>query len=240
MNLVIDIGNTHAKIAVFDNRTLVIKKACSSIELVPILNDLFLKYDLNRTILSTVAAFNLDVQQLLESKSGVLLFDENTPIPLNNLYKTPETLGKDRIANAVGAFHLFKNENVLCIDLGTCIKFDVVTKHGQYVGGSISPGLSMRFQALNEFTANLPLIELNSKPSLIGTDTTSSIQNGIQLGIQHEISGLIKDYREQYSQLKVVLTGGDHIHFAKALKNSIFARPNLTLQGLNEVLIFNE
>ena len=240
VNLVIDIGNTQIKLALFSDRKLVTKQVYTSAEIPSVIKSLFTKYDIRDTILSSVTKTNLELLKLLESKNGVVCFDEYTKIPIENLYQTPKTLGKDRLANAIGASQLFKNEHVLCIDIGTCIKFDIITKLGHYLGGSISPGVNMRFQSLNVFTAKLPLIERKDNPDLIGTTTNSSIQSGIQWGIEKEIDGTITEYHRQYPQLKVVLTGGDHIHFAKALKNSIFARPNLTLEGLNEVLIFNE
>jgi type III pantothenate kinase len=240
VNLVIDIGNTQAKIALFKERELAEKATCSLFELHSFVEVLFAKYEIQKSILSAVANYSPTIIRLLESQGSVIIFDEFTAIPIKNLYKSPKSLGKDRLANAIGAAHFFKNEDVLSVDMGTCIKFDLVTKNGQYVGGSISPGLNMRFKSLNTFTDKLPLLNLTDNPNLVGTETDTSIQSGVQWGIKKEIEGVIAEYGRQYSQLKVVLTGGDHIYFAKAFKNSIFARPNLTLEGLNEVLIFNE
>ena len=153
-------------------------------------------------------------------------------------YDTPKTLGTDRIANAVAAHHYSNTEQALVIDVGTCIKFDLVLK-GKYQGGSISPGYAMRLKAMHEFTGALPQLELEDFSPTIGKSTKQAMLSGVINGIQAEISGFINYYTQQYQQLTIFLTGGDHKRFDKELKNSIFADDNLTIKGLYIILKHN-
>lgn len=166
-----------------------------------------------------------------------------TSLPVKNLYKTPETLGKDRIANAAGANYYFPGRNVLSIDAGTCIKYDFVNSENEYSGGAISPGLDMRFKALHHFTAQLPLIKKmkSGGENLIGQTTKDSILSGVQNGVMAEISGIINQYRDKFKKVSVIITGGDSIFINTLVskKNRIFAVPDLTLLGLNIILDFN-
>jgi type III pantothenate kinase len=163
-----------------------------------------------------------------------------TPLPIKNNYATPKSLGKDRLAAAVGAWSLFPNQNSLSIDVGTAIKFDLINQASEYIGGSISPGISLRFQSLHNFTAKLPLVQYKNSHPLIGFDTETSILSGVLNGINSEIDGLIELYKVQYPDLKIILSGGDSIYFENNLKSNIFAVSNLVQIGLNEILIFNE
>ena len=161
-------------------------------------------------------------------------------MPFNNLYKTPNTLGVDRIALVAAAVKQFPNTNVLIIDAGTCITFDFVDVNASYLGGAISPGIKMRYKALNKFTANLPLIDALELHDFIGKNTEESIISGVLNGVKNEINGIIEDYYLKYLDLTVVLTGGDTNFLSKQLKSSIFANQNFLLQGLNEILKFNQ
>ena len=163
----------------------------------------------------------------------------STPIPIENLYLTKDTLGVDRLANAVAANSIFPQRNVLVVDCGTCVKYDFVNHKNQYLGGSISPGLQMRFKALNQFTGKLPLLKPEAHPSLIGDSTETAITSGVINGLVAEIKGVIKSYTSIYENLTVILTGGDASFFDKELKSNIFVEPNLTLIGLNEILRYN-
>ena len=162
-----------------------------------------------------------------------------TNVPFVNLYKTPTTLGVDRIALVVGAVNEFPKKNTLIIDAGTCITFDFVNSKSEYLGGAISPGIKMRFDSLNHFTANLPLLEKEEVNDFIGKNTKESINAGVVNGVIQEIDGVINQYKKKYLDLTVVLTGGDTNFLAKQLKSSIFANQNFLLQGLNTILIFN-
>ncbi|MDG2227333.1 MAG: type III pantothenate kinase [Flavobacteriales bacterium] len=238
MNLIVDIGNTLIKVAQFELGN------CRNIERFKD-PSLFLKYvssmSANNVILSSVreVSFTNDVLNLF---SDSLLLTTKTHLPITNTYKTPETLGNDRIANAVGAFTAFPNQNTLTIDLGTCIKFDFINANNEYLGGSISPGLKMRFNALHTLTDNLPLIDDVEINQLIGTDTTSSIQVGVCQGMIGEITNMIRQYEKKYDKLNIILTGGDlrwFLDIEMSQKNSIFADEFHTLKGLNTILDYN-
>ncbi|HYG01583.1 MAG TPA: type III pantothenate kinase [Chryseosolibacter sp.] len=236
MNLVVDYGNSAAKVGIFDNENLMEKHTFSD-------EDALLRY-LNKLSVEhlIVSSVKTDAQQIIKwvNHNGLsMVLNYRLPLPIKNLYSTPETLGVDRLAAVCGARQLFENENCLVIDAGTCITFDVLDKHGRYFGGAISPGLNMRFQALNTFTAKLPLITPVENPRLIGTSTESCIHSGVINGLIAELNGIIDQYEAKYDDLQVLLCGGDTHFFEKKLKASIFASPELVLVGLNSILIYN-
>jgi type III pantothenate kinase len=170
----------------------------------------------------------------------VLVLNSTTPIPVSNCYKTPNTLGNDRIALVVGATVHYSGHNVLVIDAGTCITYDFINAEQEYLGGSISPGIRMRYSALHQYTSQLPMLKTEEKAALIGGDTEESIHSGVINGVLAEIDGVIQRYIEQYPDVKVVVTGGNVKLFDKGLKNTIFASPNLLMEGLNKILDYNE
>jgi type III pantothenate kinase len=237
MKLIVDQGNTLIKLALFDvsnqliemssnkNWELVIEKWCN-------------EFSIDQVIFSSVGENAKIIQSYLENKfQKVLILTNATQIQLPNRYQTPETLGVDRIANAAYAIYS-KQFPALIIDCGTCLKFDVVNEKGEYLGGSISPGLKMRCRAMHEFTAKLPLVQpiVDEVPTLIGVTTESSLLSGSYLGMLHEIEHTISRYQELFKEINIFLTGGDAEYFVKALKKGIFADPFLTLKGLNEIL----
>ena len=181
-----------------------------------------------------------ELTALLKNKLQVIYLDHRMKLPFENQYKSKETLGLDRAAGVAGAHFLFPNEHILVIDAGTCITFDILTSEGVYLGGSISPGISMRFKALNKFTGRLPLIEDKRKISLIGDTTEASILSGVYNGILGEVELQVRLYKEKFGNVKVVITGGDLDFFESNLKLEIFAQPNLVLYGLNKILDYNE
>jgi len=159
--------------------------------------------------------------------------NHSTPVPFINKYRTPETLGKDRIAIASAAVQLFPNENVLVIDTGTSITYDLVTSKEEYIGGGISPGLNMRFKALHNFTHRLPLVKMQdaeAKINLVGDSTETSILSGVVVGAKAEVENIINQYCSLYSSLKIIISGGDHKYFEKLLKSNIFAAPNIVVR----------
>jgi type III pantothenate kinase len=160
-------------------------------------------------------------------------------MPLKILYKTPATLGVDRLAAACGARALFPLQHCLTIDAGTCVTFDFIDMDGNYYGGAISPGMNMRFQALHTFTARLPLVSPAGEANLIGDSTESSIRSGVINGLAAEIDGIIHQYQLKFEGLRAILCGGDALFFENKLKASIFASPELVLVGLNSILIYN-
>jgi len=168
-----------------------------------------------------------------------IILDNQTPLPIKNNYQTPETLGKDRLAAVTGAYQLYPGQNVLVIDAGTAVTYDFINHKGEYAGGSISPGLTMRFRALHTFTTRLPLLQAEEISYLTGCNTRESILSGVMNGLRIEIDGIIDQYSILWPSFQVILTGGDAKYFEKILKNSIFASPNLVITGLKLILDYN-
>ncbi len=241
MKLIIDIGNTRTKLAVFwgnETKEIFFTENLS----VKLLTKIVEKYPaIGSAILSSVKDYSPEVDTFLRDRFYFLKLDNKTPLPVKILYKSPQTLGKDRMAIAAASQTLFAGENVLAIDAGTTITYDFVNEKGEYPGGSISPGIQMRLKALHAYTGKLPLVDsLISNIDLVGNNTQSSILSGVLNGVIAEVDGIISAYRAHYPQLKVVLSGGDEKYFDKRLKNNIFALPNFVLKGLKEILDFNE
>lgn len=237
MNLVIDIGNTLTKVAIFSNNQIIFNNNYDSLTANHIQN-LLNKYNIVNSIIAEVKNFDAALQLMLTEKTNFFTLNGNTNLPFNNLYATPTTLGKDRVAVISAASKLFPGTNVLVIDIGTCITFDLIDVNNNYSGGAISPGLNMRLKALQHFTGKLPLVELEEEdtPKFIGDSTINSIKSGVFYGIKHEIEGVINAYDGQYDDLKIVLTGGNAERFELAPKNRIFADKFFVLKGLNEIL----
>lgn len=195
---------------------------------------------LNQAILSSVKPVDDELLQFLSGNFDFFIeLDHRTEIPIKNLYETPETLGKDRLAAAVGANELFPNQNILIIDAGTAITYDLVSEKNEFIGGNISPGLQMRFKALNQFTGKLPLVNHSDDFQHIGRNTTDAIRAGVQNGILYEIAQTIELFNKNYQNLQIVMTGGDSIFFDKKLNYTIFVHFNITLIGLNRILEYN-
>ncbi len=238
MNLILDIGNTRVKIAVFQKHTIVELSITSPEKIGKEITKLQKQYTIKNAILSSVGETEAkDLKELTAIKKVVVL-DHTVKIPFINNYKTPKTLGVDRIALVSAAIEQYPSKNVLVIDAGSCITYDFVNEERTYFGGAISPGIHMRYQSLHTFTANLPKLKIDEF-SLIGQDTKTSMHSGVLNGILHEIEGVIAEYQHKYPNLTVVLTGGDTNFLAKKLKSSIFANPNFLLEGLNSILIHN-
>jgi type III pantothenate kinase len=238
MNLVIDNGNTALKIGVFDGDSLLFQEVYSDQDTIKLLTDLA-KFQFRKVLVSRVSPLPPSLESLLEKHPDVMLLNASTLLPIANFYKTPETLGNDRLANAIAANMLFPNQNCLIIDVGTCIKYDFIS-NSSYLGGAISPGLMMRYKALNYYTSQLPLLSPIDNPELLGIDTQSSIHSGIINGIKSEMLGFMSQYLEKYSTIQFILTGGDCRYFLNLSKTSIFVDPFLNLKGLNTILQFNK
>ncbi|MCA1763482.1 MAG: type III pantothenate kinase [Cryomorphaceae bacterium] len=240
-DMVIDIGNTRMKVALFvgnelDGVLFFSNRAHKKVA------DLLEKTHPERGIVSNVSKLNKPVANLFRKNMDLVYFEQAIKTPVEISYKTPKTLGTDRIANAVGAHKLYPKNNVLIIDFGTCIKYDIVTKNGEFKGGSIAPGVQMRFKSMHKMTGKLPRIKtwLEEDENWPGTDTKSSMVSGVIQGIHSEILRYMDISAEHYNNLTVIATGGDFMFFDKAFKNIIFAHPYLTLQGLHEILIHNK
>lgn len=236
--LVIDQGNTLTKVALFEQDELIFDRLFSSFNASDANSLGINQKEISAGIISSVATDPGVIINLFKSVDWLIL-DHKTPLPVTNNYLTPETLGKDRIAAVIAASSLFPEKDILVIDAGTAITYDFITKDKRYIGGSISPGLTIRFKALHTFTGRLPLFETAVYDDLIGRDTYGSILSGVMHGAMFEINGFINEYEQLYPGLELILTGGDAIYFDKKLKSHIFASPNLVLNGLKLILQYN-
>ena len=239
MDLVIDIGNTLQKLAVFSDEGVLLDLFSEKKLSISLLENLFCQYPIKRAIVSSVRENDDSVLRWLEEKTQLIRFSSNCRLPIRLKYATPETLGTDRIANAVGANALYPNRNVLSIMAGTCLVTDFVNEKGEYLGGSIAPGVRMRFKALSQFTSRLPLVEPENIDFFVGDSTQNSILSGVMNGIILEINGIIRQYSRHYSLLKVILSGGDAELLQNSIKKRIFAAQNPILVGLHKILKLN-
>jgi len=248
MNLTVDIGNTNVKLAVFDKEELIESGSFDNIPENKLVSDFLSNHiSINQIIVSSVGS-ELAFEAILPKQTMIHL-THSTPIPIENLYKSTDTLGTDRIALAVAANNQFPNCNVLVIDAGTCITYDYVNAKNQYMGGSIAPGIGLRFKAMHTFTGRLPLVNaenVKSEVELTGNTTKTSMQSGVINGVIAEVAGIINAYLLKYDGLKVLLTGGNSYILENTLlslfhlkKNLIFANPNLVHKGLNAILNYN-
>lgn len=238
MNLVLDFGNTRIKAAIFEKGEL--KQDFVFNQISEAQQTLLQFPNIHHGLVASVTAQHQVFVDLLKTRFPVMLFEASTPTPLQNLYRSVNTLGSDRLAAAVGAFGLYPNQDVLTIDAGTCIKYNFVNTQNHYLGGAISPGLPMRLKAMHEYTHALPLIEVDKNyDKLTGQSSAESLLSGALIGAACEVDSMIDRYRVVYPNLVVVLTGGDADYLSKQVKNRFFAHPKLLLQGLNTILRYN-
>ncbi|HTA84424.1 MAG TPA: type III pantothenate kinase [Bacteroidia bacterium] len=235
MNLTIDIGNTSVKTAIFKGNSISKAIIHSSFTISTLKKIVAENPDIENVVLCTVRDYPKEWRSYL-NKFHFIELTEKTPVPIKNAYLTPSTLGKDRLAAAVGANAIYPGKNILSITAGTCIIYDLVTK-GVYKGGAISPGLYMRFHALHTFTDKLPLVEANTNyRNLVGRNTEESIRSGVQQGMVQEIKGVIKAYKGKYPDLQIIMSGGSLSWLRKSIKEKINPQPFLALKGLNVIL----
>ncbi|WP_282030579.1 type III pantothenate kinase [Winogradskyella eximia] len=240
MNLIVDVGNTYVKFAIYNSYNLIFKLSFELSEFKKQYKTLKKDFPkLEKAIISSVGHLTQDQVELIKKDLPVIELSSMTKLPFNNLYKTPKTLGVDRMALVGASVQQFSDKNVLIIDAGTCITYDFITKENNYLGGAISPGIRLRYKTLNNLTANLPLLETEEPKSIIGNSTETSIHSGVVNGVVKEIDGIIDQYIEDYLDLTVILTGGDAIFLSNQLKNTIFANSNFLLEGLNFILEYN-
>ena len=240
MNLILDVGNSYVKMAVFTNNKLHYREILKpNLNLTSFLKAIKSLPDIMNVIISSVSELNVDVYSYLNTNYKVIDINNQLKFPFENCYHTPNSLGGDRLALAAAASFYYPNKNVLIIDAGTCITYDLINASNQYLGGGISPGIAMRYKSLNYFTSRLPLLDSKNDSELIGTDTNRSIESGVINGVISEIDGIISQYMMEFDDLTVVLTGGDSEFLSMQLKNSIFANSNFLLEGLNYLLQFN-
>jgi type III pantothenate kinase len=234
-DFIIDIGNSNFKVAALENDEITeiyrFNKE-EDLKLIQLIKN-------KNVILSNVAKSEL--LALVEANCNLLFYPTNSiDFPFYSEYKTKETWGMDRACNVAAASYYFPERNVLIVDIGTCLKFDLIDKTNTYLGGSISPGIRLRFESLATQTANLPLLQHQIEYDLIGKSTSESIINGVINGCYSEILGLIQQYEDNFDDLQIIITGGDSFYFDFNEKSNIFADENLTLKGLYQLYLFNE
>lgn len=240
MNLAIDIGNSFVKFAsIVDGR--VVKKAKE-----PKFTQRFYKAFVGKKkvegiVLSSTRNEDQRMIRFLKKQAFFIKLDHKTKIPIKNAYKTPKTLGKDRLAAAIGAFTQYPKTNCLIIDVGTCMTYDFLDHKGVYQGGNIAPGIELRYRAMDEFTARLPLVKRSYTGQLFGDSTKSALQNGGLMGVIFEIEGFIGRLKQIYkNKINIILTGGDAEYLAEHIKSQIFVHSELVLIGLNTILEYNQ
>lgn len=241
MNLAIDIGNTLAKMAVIEAGQVVDTfkfEGAGEAEVASVLESY---PDVEAAVLVSPRDDVREIESFLKTHlKRYMRFDHTVAVPLKNCYRTPDTLGCDRLAAAVGANALYPATNVMIADFGTAITVDMVSAAGEFLGGNISPGAMTRFRALHDYTCSLPLRTLRQEETeLLGRDTFSAIESGVINGIVYEIEGYIGRLSAQYPDLRIIFTGGDGNFFAKRVKNPIFATYDLVAYGLNRILEYN-
>src|SRR5690606_21619360 len=231
MNLVIDVGNTFVKFAVFQGDELIFKTSLEEQVFQKEFEIILETYPkIESCIISSVGKLNETALKEIKKHLKLVVLNSDTRLPFKNLYTTPRTIGMDRLALVSGAVKQFPRANVLIIDAGTCITYDFISSENNYLGGAISPGIRMRYQSLNNLTANLPLLNTKYPEHFIGNTTEQAIHSGIIFGVLSEMDGIIALYKEKYSDLTVILTGGDANFLSKQLKSSIFANSNFLLE----------
>lgn len=237
MNLVLDIGNTRVKSAVFEQDKLVESWVWERSAALKNTVDVLSRFSISRAMVASVGGSFIELSSLLEdSVASFYVLSSSSKLPYKSLYSTPSTLGVDRLAVVAAAQFLYPNANCLIIDAGSCITYELLTSLGVYKGGGISPGIQMRYNAMNTQTASLPLLTRTDTVSPYGDSTTSCMHSGVILGVCYEIEGWISSVGTNLENLTVILTGGDAKYLSKQLKNTIFAHPNLALIGINQLL----
>ncbi|NOS94149.1 MAG: type III pantothenate kinase [Cyclobacteriaceae bacterium] len=235
MNLVVDVGNTRIKAATFEEDRMV---ASFQFEHLIALREKLGSQIFQHVLISSVNQPDADFD-FIQPTGKKLILSPQLPLPIKNVYATPQTLGVDRLAGACGAYAIFPGKNCLVIDAGTCINYEFIDESGTYHGGAISPGIDMRFKAMHTFTARLPLVQRKADADLVGNSTETCMQSGVMNGVVAEVENTIEKYREKYPSVVVLLCGGDAPFFENRLKPTIFAAPDLVLKGLNRILRYN-
>ncbi len=245
MNIVIDIGNSNLKLSLFKEDRIIESVTFNRTDVNKVLSTLQRRIEkhkeINKAILSSVSGVDIQLENFLTKSMNLYInVNHETEIPIKILYKTPITLGVDRLAAVVGANNIFPDKNVLIFDAGTALTIDFINSNNEYVGGNISPGIMMRFKALNEYTEKLPLLKAEYKyKNLIAQTTKDAVLSGVQNGILFEIQGYIERFKKKYSNLKIIFTGGDAFFFELKIKKDIFAAPEIVMKGLNRILEYN-
>lgn len=240
INLCIDWGNTSVKASIFQDERLAEIRTFSGADAETELSSLINQYKPVKAILASVTNHPAAIEDMVKSQvKSYIKLDGNTRLPVMSAYATPETLGADRLALAVGAWAVYPDKNTLIVNVGTCITYNFTQKNKTFRGGAISPGLHMRLKAMHEFTDKLPLVPVEGELLLLGYDTATCMRSGAVFGMACEIDGMVNEYAAQYQDFNAILTGGDAAFFAGKLKSKIFADSELLSRGLNLILNYN-
>ena len=243
MNLTIDQGNSRTKVALFNDEGRIVKSFMYKTFSASDIERLFSLYPITDSIISSVVNIEAAVVNILNRKSRhFVLFDHLTPVPITNCYASPETLGQDRLAAAVGAASICPNENLLIIDAGSAITYDFVSEKNEFLGGNIAPGIKMRLTMLNRMTKKLPLIEVeeNELIPLFGKTTRDAIAVGVVRGISYEVKGYVRTLGERTKHYALFLTGGNAPYILNNCRFNFHYEKHLVLIGLNRILEFNK
>lgn len=239
LTLCLDFGNTRQKAALFEDDRIQ-KIIYLGDELFTSVANIVEEYRPRRSILSSVMNHDKAIDRMLAEKTRFHLLEPSSKIPFKTPVGKPETIGADRLALCAAAVMLFPQKNNLVIALGTAVTYNFINCENEFLGGGISPGMLMRMNALNSYTAKLPLVDPEWNVPLVGYDTKTNIQSGVVLGLAKEIDGFIDEYKKKYRAFNVLLTGGDLVHLAPHLKNLIFAAPDLLFKGLYAISEIND
>ena len=240
MILTIDVGNTNVKVAVFKQFNIIDTFVFQKNNFQNNFQIIFKKHPNHiKAVLASVSMLDEMDSLWLKNQIEVIEINPDSVFPFKNKYTTPTTLGVDRMVLASGAVLQYPNQDVLIIDAGTCVTYDFVTHKKEYLGGAISPGLRLRYKALNDYTAKLPLLESNSPENIIGNSTDQSIHSGVVNGLCYEIEGFISEFSVKKDKFTIILTGGDAIFLANRLKSTIFADENFLLKSLHQLYTYS-
>ncbi len=229
--LCLDFGNTRLKAALFENDIFKVELELGD-DSNETIEKLLEQYQPQKSILSSVINHNPGVETILSEQTRFHKLSHLTKANFTTPVGKPETIGADRLALVAAAVHYFPRKNNLVVGLGSCITYNFINQDHEFLGGSISPGMEMRFKSMNQQTALLPLVQKDWNFPVIGYDTKTNLQSGVIAGITYEIGGFIDFYAQKYANFNVVLTGGDAGYFARQLKNRIFADLNFLFKGL--------
>ncbi|WP_395078089.1 type III pantothenate kinase [Flavobacterium sp.] len=236
MILTIDVGNTRIKYAVFQDNTIVEMQIIPKQNFKNYLEEILKKYqNIKHLVVASVGKIEENAFEAFSNHLKVQFISKESKFPFQNKYATPNTLGIDRMVLSAGAVLQFQNQNRLVIDAGTCVTYDFIDKNDIYHGGAISPGISLRYKSMHDYTAKLPLLSIEEPEKLIGNSTHQSIHSGVINGLSFEIDGYIDALKSKNENFIIILTGGDANFLAKRLKNTIFANSNFLLESLNNL-----
>ncbi|WP_405412699.1 type III pantothenate kinase [Maribacter sp. Asnod1-A12] len=241
MNLIIDAGNTNVKLAIFKKSEIIHLETVVVDLFVEVVKKIFKEYSkVQYAIISSVGSLSEEQIKVVAIFCDLHELSNTSKVPFKNSYASPQTLGVDRIALVTSAYYFNPHQNNLIIDAGTCVTYDMINDFDEYLGGAISPGVQMRYNAMNEQTSKLPLLEKKELLDYIGNNTENCMHSGVINGITLEIDGVIDLYRARFKDLTIILTGGDTLFLSKRLKNTIFADSKFLLKGLNYLLEYNK